>query len=45
MKIVLDDIWVDGVHYDHVEFEKELADDCTEQDITDAIIEFFNGKA
>lgn len=45
MKIVLNDIWVDGVHYDHVEFEKELTDDCTEQDITDAIIEFFNGKA
>lgn len=45
MKIILEDIWVEGVHYDHVEFEKELSDDCNEQDIMDAIVEFFNGQS
>lgn len=45
MKIILEDIRVEGVHYDHVEFEKDIPDDCSEQDIMDAIVEFFNGKS
>lgn len=43
MKIILEDIWYAGIHYDHVEILRDdINDDVDEETILNAINEFFN---
>lgn len=43
MKIILDDVWYGGVHYDHVEIiRNDINNNVDEQTITNAIVDFFS---
>lgn len=45
MKMVLEDIWYGGVHYDHVEIVRDdIRDDADEETITKAIVDYFKEK-
>lgn len=45
MKLVLEDFWCDGVHYDRVElFTKDIDEDSSRDDIIEEIVSEFIGE-
>ena len=43
MKIILEDIWYNGVHYDSIEINRDDIDnDTNEQTLVEVIVDYFN---